>query len=101
MNIEFRKSFETDLRNLKDGKIKRQIQAIIEEIESAKSLTELRNVKAIQGYRGFYRIRIGDYRLGLYLEQDTVALPVFYPERKCIVIFLKNLININFILDLF
>ena len=39
MNIEFRKSFETDLRNLKDRKIKRQIQAIIEEIESAKSLT--------------------------------------------------------------
>jgi mRNA-degrading endonuclease RelE of RelBE toxin-antitoxin system len=74
MNIEFRKSFETDLRNLKDRKIKRQIQAIIEEIELAKSLTELRNVKAIQGYRGFYRIRIGDYRLGLYLEQDTVAL---------------------------
>ncbi|TRU52472.1 MAG: type II toxin-antitoxin system RelE/ParE family toxin [Microcystis aeruginosa Ma_QC_Ca_00000000_S207] len=74
MNIEFRKSFEIDLRNLKDRKIKRQIQAIIEEIESAKSLTELRNVKAIQGYRGCYRSRIGDYRLGLYLEQDIVAL---------------------------
>jgi len=47
MNIEFRKSFQTDLRHLKDRKIKRQIQAIIEEIESAKSLTELRNVIAL------------------------------------------------------
>ncbi len=33
MNIEFGQTFKKDLRNLKDRKIKQQIQAVIEDIE--------------------------------------------------------------------
>ena len=81
MNIEFRKAFKKDLRNLKEPKFKQQIKGVIEDIEVAKNITDLRNVKAIQGHQGFYRIRIGNYRLGLYLNGNVVAL-VRFLHRK-------------------
>jgi mRNA-degrading endonuclease RelE of RelBE toxin-antitoxin system len=73
MLVEFRKTFKQDLRNLKDRKVRERIRSIIEEIESASNLIELRNVKAIQGYDGFYRFRAGDYRVGIYVEKGVVA----------------------------
>jgi mRNA interferase RelE/StbE len=73
MQTEFRKLFKQDLRALKDRKIRERIRSVIEEVESANSLAELRNVKAIQGYNGFYRLRVGDYRIGIYVEADIVA----------------------------
>ncbi len=81
MYIEFRQTFKKDLHNLKDRKIKQKIQGVIEDIEAAQNLTDLRNVKAIQGHQGFYRIRIGNYRLGLYLNGNIVVL-VRFLHRK-------------------
>jgi mRNA interferase RelE/StbE len=64
MQVEFRRIFKQDLHNLKDRKVRKRIQLLIEEVESAGNLTELRNVKAIQGHKEFYRLRTGDYRVG-------------------------------------
>jgi mRNA-degrading endonuclease YafQ of YafQ-DinJ toxin-antitoxin module len=48
MNIEFRQTFIKDLRKLENRQIKQQIQSVIEAIETANNLTELKNIKAIQ-----------------------------------------------------
>jgi mRNA interferase RelE/StbE len=73
MLVEFRKTFKQDLGNLKNPKVRERIRLIIEEIESANNLIELRNVKAIQGYNGFDRIRAGDHHVGIYVEKGVVA----------------------------
>lgn len=73
MQVVFRKTFKQDLQNFKAGKILERIQQVIEEVESAGSLLEIRNIKALQGYEGFYRIRVGDYRVGLFVENGVVA----------------------------
>lgn len=73
MRVEFRKTFKQDLRDIKDRKFLDRIRAAIEEVESANSLIEVRNVKAIQGHENYYRIRVGDFRLGLYLDNGVVA----------------------------
>ena len=52
----------------------KRVQAAIEELESVQQLSELANVKKMSGAGNFYRIRIGDYRLGIVLEGDTVEL---------------------------
>jgi mRNA interferase RelE/StbE len=54
-------------------KILERIQQVIEEVEVANMLIEIRNIKALQGYEGFYRIRVGDYRIGLFIEKGVVA----------------------------
>jgi mRNA interferase RelE/StbE len=73
MQVEFRPLFVRDLRAFKDRKLRQRIEAVILEVEAANSLAELRNIKAIQGSPNFYRLKVGDYRLGIYLQDDIVA----------------------------
>jgi addiction module RelE/StbE family toxin len=73
MQVEFRKTFKQDLKNLKDGKVLKRIQKVVEEVELANALSEIRNIKLLQGHEDFYRIRVGDYRIGLFVEGETVA----------------------------
>ncbi len=73
MQVEFRKTFKQDLKNLKDGKVLKRIQKVVEELELANALSEIRNIKLLQGHEDFYRIRVGDYRVGLFVEGEVVA----------------------------
>ena len=73
MQVGFRKTFKQDLKNFKDGKVLKRIQKVVEEVELAKALSEIRNIKLLQGHEDFYRIRVGDYRIGLFVEEETVA----------------------------
>lgn len=73
MQIEFRKTFKQDLKNLKDGQALKRIQKVVEEIELANGLSDIRNIKLLQGHENFYRIRVGDYRIGLLVDGETVA----------------------------
>lgn len=65
MEIFFEESFEKDLRKIKDKKIKVKLKQIIEEIKQARDMQNIRNLKKLQNYKTYYRIRIGDYRLGI------------------------------------
>jgi mRNA interferase RelE/StbE len=49
-----------------------RIQAVIEEIETVDSLSDLTNIKKLKAEGNFYRIRIGDYRIGLSVTEETV-----------------------------
>jgi addiction module RelE/StbE family toxin len=73
MQAEFRKTFKQDLKNLKDGKVLKRIQKVVEEVELVNALSEIRNIKLLQGHEDFYRIRVGDYRIGLFVDGETIA----------------------------
>jgi mRNA interferase RelE/StbE len=45
---------------------------IIEEVESASSLSNIKNMKKLKGDTISYRIRLGDYRLGIYFENGII-----------------------------
>jgi mRNA interferase RelE/StbE len=57
------------------------VQDVIEQVAQAESLQEMTNVKKLQGEPDYYRVRVGDYRLGLSLEGDTVVF-VRFLHRK-------------------
>ena len=73
MEIVFDRSFSKSLNKLTDKEIKNKIEQVIFEVEAANSLSDVANVKKMQGFKAFYRIRIGDYRMGVELE-DTMTL---------------------------
>ncbi|NJM77646.1 MAG: type II toxin-antitoxin system RelE/ParE family toxin [Acaryochloridaceae cyanobacterium RU_4_10] len=73
MKVEFRKSFEKDLRKIKDAELLQRIQSIIEEVENIDSLMGLVNIKKLKAEGDFYRIRIGNYRVGLSFNNETVV----------------------------
>jgi len=80
VRTEFRKSFERDLRKVeRDREILDRIRAAIEEVEAAEQLRELTNIKKLSGGTGdYYRLRVGEYRLGLDVEQEADEVVVVF-----------------------
>ena len=74
MTVEFLKKFEKDLDKLSHKPTVQNVISLIEEIESVKSLSEIGNVKKMKGYSDAYRIRVGNYRIGIYVEDETILL---------------------------
>ena len=81
MRIEVQKSFEKDVENISDTKLAIQLNTIIEDLENCKSLIEIKNLKKLKGKGNYYRIRIGNYRLGLKLEEETITLLRFLNRK--------------------
>ncbi len=72
MKIAFRSSFLKDLGAITDAKLKKRIAEVIEEVETAERLIDIGGMKALTGQQGFHRIRVGSYRIGVTVSNDTV-----------------------------
>jgi mRNA interferase RelE/StbE len=67
LNTRFSRSFEKDLRRLQDKYLRARILETIRQIQQAENLDEISQVKKLRGHEDYYRVRLGDYRLGLKL----------------------------------
>jgi mRNA interferase RelE/StbE len=72
MQTAFWKSFGRDLKKIKDAELLDRVRAIIAEVEDADDLSEVSNLKKMVGTFNQYRIRIGEYRIGIAVEGDQV-----------------------------
>jgi len=82
VQVIFRRSFAKDLRKIRRKALRQEVQAVIEQIEQSTTLYDLSNVKHLTSEGPYYRIRIGDYRLGLLVEDDTVTMVRFLHRRE-------------------
>jgi len=81
MVIEFNRRFLKDLDKITRASVKKDISGIIDEVKTAGTLSEIKNLKKLKGYSTAYRIRIGDYRVGLFFENNIVEF-VRVVDRK-------------------
>ena len=81
MKVRFESKFAKDLRSIRDTKLLAKIKEMIDECKAAESLTELKNIKKLQGYDTFYRIRIGEYRVGLEVLNDELIFARFLHRK--------------------
>jgi mRNA interferase RelE/StbE len=72
MKTEFLKKFYKDLDKITTQSVKNSIADIIENVEIAANISEIKNIKKLSGFRYAYRIKIGDYRIGIFIEKDIV-----------------------------
>jgi mRNA interferase RelE/StbE len=49
---------------------------------NADSLQDLVNVKAMTGYSGYYRIRLGDYRVRIFVGADLLEMMRMLHRRE-------------------
>ena len=70
MNVQFRASFAKDLRN---KEVLGRVKEAIEHVEQAQNLQDIANLKKLKGGGNYYRIRIGEYRIGLEIEGEIVV----------------------------
>ncbi|MBN1768316.1 MAG: type II toxin-antitoxin system RelE/ParE family toxin [Prolixibacteraceae bacterium] len=45
-------------------------------------MTSIKISKKLQGYKNYYRVRIGNYRLGFELIDGTIVLIILVAHRK-------------------
>ena len=81
MKAEFKNSFIRDLKRVKEKLIKDRVKETIELVEQAANLHEVKNLKKLKDGDRYYRISLGEYRLGLTLERDIVTF-VRFLHRK-------------------
>lgn len=82
MNVEFKNSFAKDIGKIKNKILLLKIKSAIEEVEEAPNIQTISNLKKLKGEGHYFRIRIGDYRIGLKLEKDTFVFIRFLHRRK-------------------
>ena len=82
MIVEFDKSFEKSLIKLKDKAMFPKIEKVIAILEKTSSLNELASIKKLNGYKMYYRYRLGDYRIGIeQISKSTIRL-IIIAHRK-------------------
>jgi mRNA interferase RelE/StbE len=66
MIIKIDKAFEKDTRKISEQKLLHQIADLVN------SISEIRNIKKLKSYSNYYRIRIGNYRIGLQINSNQI-----------------------------
>ena len=72
MKTTFKASFLKAIRKIDSDQLKADIAKAILNVELAENLKQINNIKKLKGYKQYYRIRIGNYRIGIKIEAGTV-----------------------------
>jgi mRNA interferase RelE/StbE len=81
MNVKFESRFEKDLKSVKDRNLLARLKQLILSCKEAEALAEINNLKKMQGYDSFYRIRLGEYRVGIEVFESEIIF-VRFLHRK-------------------
>lgn len=81
MQLVILDKFYKDLDKIDNKKLAQKVIQIIENIEKATTLSEIKNLKKMQGFSICYRIKIGDYRIGLFYEINMIELARFVHRK--------------------
>jgi len=73
LRVLFRESFLKDIEALQDSALKKRIRKAIAQVKEATALKDVGNIKKLKGGDLYYRIRMGEYRMGFVLEENTVV----------------------------
>jgi mRNA interferase RelE/StbE len=68
MKVEFLHRFNKDLEKLEINHVRNAALKAIRMVEKAKHISEIPNSKKLTGHQSAYRIKIGDYRIGLFIK---------------------------------
>ena len=82
MNVLFETSFEKSVRKLKNPEIQRKVWETILTLEQSATLRDIPNVKKLEGFKTFYRIKLGQYRLGFELTSPDTLVLILIAHRK-------------------
>jgi mRNA interferase RelE/StbE len=75
LEVQYRQAFLKDLKQLKSlTSYQRIYELAFTTLETINTLEEIPDIKAMRGYAGRYRIRIGDYRIGIEVNGDVIEV---------------------------
>jgi mRNA interferase RelE/StbE len=72
MKTEFLRQFYKDLDKISGQGTLDDIRSSVINVEETLVVRDIRNLKKLKGYKNAFRIKIGDFSIGVFLENDTV-----------------------------
>ena len=72
MKVSFEASFARDLKGIRDKTLLKRVEEVIAEVKAAATLSEIKHLSKMRGYAALYRLRLGDYRIGIEVIEDEV-----------------------------
>ena len=81
MILKIDKSFEKDFKKIGNVKLRPKLLSILENIQGASKISDIKNIKKLKGSSEFYRVRLGDYRIGMIILKQEVQL-IRFLHRK-------------------
>jgi len=82
VKFSIEKSFDRDVDRIKDKKLLRRLRTFLSMIDNADTIHGIPHIKKIEGYESYYRIKIGDYRLGMEAISNREVLLIRFLHRK-------------------
>ena len=82
MNVRYEARFERDLRNIRNKNLLQRMRNVIDEVKKAGNTQQISNLKKLKGYEIFYRIKLGDYRIGIEIVEDEIIFVRFLHRRE-------------------
>ncbi len=82
MIVEFDKSFEKSIDKIKDKSVFPKIEKLIIDLENAQTIKDVKNIKKLSGFKTYYRVRLGVYRIGLEKITDSTLRLIVVAHRK-------------------
>ncbi|CAN5899902.1 type II toxin-antitoxin system RelE/ParE family toxin [soil metagenome] len=77
MEVSFSKSFYRSVAKINDQKLLGKIEGVILKAKRVNQVSEIDNIKKLVGFKNAYRVRIGDYRIGIIYENYIITFAVF------------------------
>lgn len=72
MKLVFLKRFDKDLDKISSKLVRNQLADLIELLERVDNISAIPNLKKLKRHHTAYRIRIGDYRVGIFIEENGI-----------------------------
>jgi len=82
MIVEFDKSFEKSIGKIRDKLLLNRIEKTILKLERSDEIEDIPGAKKLSGFNNYYRIRIGDYRLGFEMINSRTVRIIIFAQRK-------------------
>jgi mRNA interferase RelE/StbE len=82
MQVEFRKKFLKELSKLPNDYAKKIEYFVFDELPNCKTLEEVGKIEKMKGYKQHFKIRFGNYRVGIKKEDDGIIVETVRHRRE-------------------
>ena len=76
MEIELQRGFAKDIRRI-PKQVQKQVASVIQLIIAANTLDDIPHLKQLSGYPNYFRIKMGQYRMGFFWDGEKLLIESF------------------------
>jgi mRNA interferase RelE/StbE len=73
----YKPSFLRCIKKINDPALRKEIEKAVLSVKWASSPKDIPGLKKMSGHKNFFRIRVGNYRIGIAIDGDAVTFYAF------------------------